>query len=208
LGLKQPFNAISHMVGAGLSLAVAPLLWKLAHGPLAWVTVTLYIVGLVSLYTLSTLFHAVPASPRGELWLERLDHVGIYLLIAGTYSPVSVLLVGGTLGWTLFLVVWSVAAAGIALSLTVPLGPKWLHIVGYIALGWTAVIAAPALLERVSWAGLWWLLGGGIVYSVGGFLYVRDRPRFVGPFGDHEVWHILVLFASAAHFVFVLVYVL
>jgi hemolysin III len=208
LGLKQPFNAISHMVGGGLSFAATPILLGLARGPLAIVMVGLYAFGLVSLYTLSTLFHAIRATPRGELWLERLDHVGIYLLIAGTYSPVALILLEGTIGWVLFLIAWSVAITGIVVALTLPLGPKWVHITGYIALGWAAVIAAPALLERLDWLGFVWLLGGGILYSGGGFLYVRDRPRLIGPFGDHEVWHVIVLGASAMHYVFILRYVL
>jgi hemolysin III len=208
MGLKQPFNAISHMAGGGLSIAASPLLFLKADTATEIVTVALYVFGLVTLYTLSSVFHAIPSSPRGELWLERLDHVGIYLLIAGTYSPAALVLLQGTIGWVLFLLTWSVAVAGIVLALTVPLGPKWVHIVGYITLGWAAVIAAPILLERVEWIGLAWLVGGGIVYSGGGFLYVRDRPRTLGPFGDHEIWHILVLVASAMHFVVVFRYVL
>lgn len=207
MALKQPFNAISHMVGGGLSIVATPLLIARADGPLALVTVALYALGLVALYTFSTLFHAVPTSRRGELWLERLDHVGIYLLIAGTYSPVAVLFVGGRLGWVLFVLAWALAAGGIAFTLTLPLGPKWVHIVGYITLGWIAVVAAPVLLERLDGLGLLLLVGGGIVYSGGAFLYVRDRPRLIGPFGDHEVWHVCVLLASAAHFAFVVLYV-
>lgn len=208
MGIKQPFNAISHMVGGGLSLAATPFLFAMAEGTTAIVTVALYAFGLVTLYSLSTVFHAVPAAPSTTLWLERLDHVGIYLLIAGTYSPVSLLLVQGVLGWTLFLLAWGLALAGIALKLTVPLGPKWVHIVGYIALGWAALIAAPVLFERLDAMGLFWLVGGGILYSGGGFLYVRDRPRTLGPLGDHEVWHLLVLLASGAHYAFVVGYVL
>lgn len=196
------------MVGGGLSFAATPFLIALAEGPLAVLTVSLYAFGLVSLYTLSTLFHAVSAGPRGELWLERLDHVGIYLLIAGTYSPVALILLQGTIGWVLFIFAWGLAATGIVLALTVPLGPKWVHITGYIALGWAAVIATPALLEKLDWLGMAWLIGGGILYSAGGFLYVRDRPKLIGRFGDHEVWHILVLWASAMHFVLVIRYVL
>ena len=196
------------MVGGALASAATPFLIALADGPLALVTVSLYSFGLVSLYTMSTLFHAIRAGPRGESWLERLDHVGIYLLIAGTYSPVALILLAGTIGWVLFILAWALAATGIVLSLTVPLGPKWVHIVGYIALGWAAVIAAPALLEKLDWIGIGWLLGGGILYSAGGFLYVRDRPQLIGRFGDHEVWHVLVLWASAMHFVFVVGYVL
>jgi hemolysin III len=207
VGIKQPFNAISHMVGGGLSIAATPVLFALADGVLGIVTVALYAFGLISLYTMSTLFHAIPATPRAELWLERLDHVGIYLLIAGTYSPVALLLVGDTLGWVLFVLGWAMAAAGIVLSLTVPLGPKWVHILGYIALGWAAVIAAPVLLQRLDWTGLGLLIGGGVLFTGGSVLYVRDRPRLVGPFGDHEVWHLLVLAASGMHYAFIVGYV-
>lgn len=208
LGLKQPFNSISHMVGGGLALAAAPFLFGRAQGLTALWTTGLYVLGLVSLYTMSVLFHSIPGPPRRELWLERLDHVGIYLLIAGTYSPVALLLVGGSLGWLLFLLAWGLAVLGIVVSLTLPLGPKWVHILGYIALGWVALIAAPTLLARLDGLGLTLILGGGIVYSVGAFLYVRDRPRLLGPLGDHEVWHLLVLLASGMHYGFVAAYVL
>jgi hemolysin III len=164
------------------------------------------------MYTMSVLFHSVHG-PRAEDWLERLDHVAIYLLIAGTYSPVSLLLLGGALGWTLFFVVWGVAITGLVLCLTVPMGPKWVHILGYIALGWSAVIAFPVLLAKLDLLGFVWLLGGGLVYSGGGFYYVRNNeeyrgwPRWLWWLGDHEIWHLLVILGSAMHFWFVYTYV-
>jgi hemolysin III len=212
LGLKQRFNSISHMAGGGLALVALPLLFLDADGPLGYVTVSLYAFGILALYTMSSLFHGVHG-PRAENWLERLDHVAIYLLIAGTYSPVALILLGGALGWTLFLVAWGIAVAGVTLALTVPLGPKWVHILGYIALGWSAVVAAPVLLVRLEVSGIVWLLGGGLVYSLGSFLYVRDRPRLLpGPrwlwwLGDHEAWHLFVIAGSAMHFWFLLEHV-
>lgn len=201
------------MAGGGLALAALPLLFLEAEGTLAMVTVGLYAFGLLALYTMSSLYHAVPGQ-SAEHWLERLDHVAIYLLIAGTYSPVSVLLVGGALGWWLFAAVWAVAVTGVVLALTVPLGPKWAHILGYIALGWSAVVAAPVLIARLDPMGWVWLLGGGLLFSGGGFLYMRDRPvlfprlRGFRWLGDHEAWHLFVLAGSAMHFWFVYDYVL
>ncbi len=213
MGLRERFNSISHMAGGGVAVLVLPLLFLRADGGLAFTTIGLYALGLVALYTMSSLYHAIPG-PRAEVWLERLDHVAIYLLIAGTYSPVALLLVGGTLGWVLFALVWAVAITGLVLALTVPLGPKWVHILGYTGLGWCAVVAAPVLIARVDAAGLGWLIGGGIVYSVGAFLYVRDRPvlfpRLAGFkwLGDHEFWHLMVIAGSAMHFWFLYQYVL
>jgi hemolysin III len=212
VGLRQRFNSISHMAGGGLALVALPFLFLKATGALALATVGLYAFGLLALYTMSSLYHAVPG-PRAEVWLERLDHVAIYLLIAGTYSPVSVLLVGGALGWWLFVAVWAVATTGVVLALTVPLGPKWAHILGYIALGWSAVVAAPVLIARVAPTGWALLLGGGLLFSGGGFLYVRDRPvlfprlRGFWWLGDHEAWHLFVLAGSALHFWFVYAHV-
>lgn len=212
MGLKQRFNSVSHMAGGGLAIAVLPLLFLDADGAKALGAVGLYAFGLVALYTMSSLFHGVHG-PRAENWLERLDHVAIYLLIAGTYSPVALLLLGGTVGWVLFAVAWGIAAAGVTLSLTVPLGPKWVHILGYIALGWSAIVAAPVLLVRLDAGGLGWLVGGGLVFSGGGFLYVRDRARLFARvrwlwwLGDHEAWHLLVLLGSGMHFWFLVRYV-
>ena len=212
MGLRQRFNSISHMAGGGVAVAALPFLFLRADGALAVTMVALYAFGLLSLYTMSSLYHAVPGA-RAEHWLERLDHVAIYLLIAGTYSPVSLLLVGGTLGLWLFLAVWAVAITGLVLALTVPLGPKWAHILGYIALGWSAVVAAPVLLGRLPPTGWIWLLGGGLLFSGGGFLYVRDRPvlfprlRGFRWLGDHEAWHVFVLAGSAMHYWFLYAYV-
>ncbi len=213
MGLRQRFNSISHMAGGGLALAFLPLMFLRVNGALGYATVALYAFGLLSLYTMSTLYHAIPGR-RAEAWLERLDHVAIYLLIAGTYSPVSLLLVGGALGWWLFAIIWVVAITGVVLALTVPLGPKWVHILGYIGLGWSAVVAAPVLLSRLAPMAWVLLLGGGLLFSGGGFLYVRDRPalfprvRWLWWLGDHEMWHLLVILGSALHFVFVYQYVL
>lgn len=213
MGLRQRFNSISHMAAGGIAIVALPLLFVRADSRLALATVGLYAFGLVALYTMSALYHAVPGA-RAEHWLERLDHVAIYLLIAGTYSPVALLLVGGTLGWVLFALAWGVALVGLVLALTVPLGPKWVHILGYTALGWCAVIAAPVLLTRLDVGGMGWLIGGGLVYSGGAFLYVRDRPALTPKLpgfrwmGDHEAWHLLVIVGSAMHFWFLYAYVL
>lgn len=212
MGLKEPFNSISHMVGAGLSVIGLVVLVLLAEGALEVVSSVAFGVGLLAVYTMSSIYHGIPASPRVESWLERFDHVAIYLLIAGTYTPVVLVLLGGTWGWALFGTVWGIAILGIVLALTFPLGPEWLHITGYIALGWLAVIAAPVLFPKLTPDGLAWLLGGGLAYTIGAFFYVWDKPKILprrlGGLGAHELWHLFVIGGSTAHFVFVVGFVL
>lgn len=208
MGLKEPFNSISHMVGGVLGVLGLVVLVLLADGPIETVSAVLYGVGMIAVFTMSSIYHGIPANPRLEALLERLDHVAIYLLIAGTYTPVCLVLLGGTWGWSLFATVWGISILGIVLALTLPLGPEWVHITGYIALGWVAVVAAPVLFPILSSGGLAWLFAGGIIYTIGALFYVWDRPRLIGKLGAHELWHIMVLGGSASHFVFIVAFVL
>jgi hemolysin III len=206
VGIKEPFNSISHMAGGGLALALAPLLVVRAHGALAVTAVSVYGFSLVTMYALSALYHAIPHK-RAEPWLFRLDQVGIYLLIAGTYTPVALVRIAGAAGWTLFGIEWGLAVAGIVLCLTVHRTPQVVHQIAYVALGWAAVTALPGLL-KIPLPGLALLMGGGILYTAGSLLYNRNRPQTIGPLGDHEVWHLLVLGGSIAHAVFIVLFVL
>lgn len=206
MGIKEPFNSISHMVGGVLSLALLPIMVHRASGTLAVAAAVIYGGTLVAMYTLSVLYHSIPHE-RAEPWLFRLDQVGIYLLIAGTYTPVSLLVVGGTAGWVLFGVEWVLAAVGTALLLAVPRAPQVLHQVAYIALGWAAVVVLPILLA-LPMSGLALLVVGGILYTAGSYLYNRDRRGTIGRLGDHELWHLLVLGGSTAHAVFVVFFAL
>jgi hemolysin III len=194
------------MVVGGLAVALLPWLVVSASGPLAVVATTVYGASLVTMYSLSSVFHSIPHK-RAEPWLFRLDQVGIYLLIAGTYTPVALVRVGGAMGWTLFAIEWGLALVGITLCLAVHRTPQLVHQVAYVALGWAAVTALPALLE-IPWDGLALLLGGGVLYTFGSLLYNRNRPRTLGPLGDHEIWHLLVIAGSAAHAAFVAFHVL
>lgn len=217
MGLKEPFNSVSHMIGGGLAVAGLPFLFARAQGPLAVVAVATYGFALGAMFTLSAVYHAMalrrevegkaPAPRRRDAWLFRLDRVGIYLLIAGTYTPVALVRIGGALGWTLFGVEWAGAAAGIALALTVHRMPNVLHQLAFLLLGWAALTGLSEL-AKISLLGLSFLVGGGILYSGGAFLYARDRPQTIGRLGDHEVWHLLVVAGAAAHFWFVATYVL
>lgn len=205
MGLKEPFNSISHMVGGGIAMVALPFLVLAAHGTIALVAASVYGGSLVALFTMSALFHAIP-HPRASTWLFRLDQSTIYLLIAGTYTPLALVLVKGPWGWSLFGVEWGLAVTGIVLLLTVHRTPPWIHQAAYIALGWAAVLALPHV-HGLPWPALALVAGGGIAYTGGAVLYWRDRAG-TWLVGDHGLWHLLVLAGALAHLAFVLGYVL
>ncbi len=205
MALREPFNAVSHMVGAGLAIAALPLLVLDADGPLAIVSASVYGACLLGVFVMSAVFHGV-SHPRAVPWLFRLDQAMIYFLIAGTYTPLALLLVGGAFGWTLFGAQWGLAIAGASVLLTLHRTPPWVHQAAYIVLGWTAMLAF-ADLKQVAAPALGLVVGGGIAYTGGATLYWRDRAG-TWAIGDHGLWHLLVIAGSMAHLAFVLLYIL
>jgi hemolysin III len=205
MGLKEPFNSISHMVGGGLSIVGAIVLLLLADRPMEYVAAGVYGFGLISLYAMSSIYHGIVGGHHGS-WLERLDHVAIYLLIAGTYTPLCLLVLPADLGFILLAVVSAISIAGIVLALTLPMGPVWLHPLGYIVLGWGAVFFGPVLMDNLPPGAFLWLLAGGIIYTAGSAFYVVDKP--LGFTHTHHLWHLAVIAGSIAHYVMVAVYLL
>ncbi len=205
MGLKEPFNSISHMVGGGLSIVGAAILIWLADTPIEYVAAGVYGFGLVALYTMSSVYHGITGGTEGG-WLERLDHVAIYLLIAGTYTPLCLLALPQPTGFILLAVVGAISVTGIVLALTVPMGPVWLHPVGYILLGWGAVFLGPVLIRSMPAGSLLWLVGGGIIYTAGSAFYVMDRHWWI--IHSHHLWHLFVILGSVFHFVMVAFYLL
>jgi hemolysin III len=160
---------------------------------------------LVGVFAMSAMYHSI-SHPRASPWLFRLDQAMIYLLIAGTYTPVALSLVGGPLGWTMFSLQWGLAITGIVLLLAVHRTPQWIHQSAYIVLGWAAVLALPKLLD-LHLIAISLLIFGGVAYTGGSALYNRDRKTTWG-IGDHGVWHLLVILGAASHCVFMMLYVL
>jgi hemolysin III len=140
--------------------------------------------------------------------VRKLDHTAIYLLIAGTYTPVCAIVLSGAWRWGLLVFIWSLAAAGIAFKLVYIKLPRWITVLIYMAMGWVGVLAFGPLFAALPPAAIGWLAAGGVLYSLGAVVYATRRLDFwPGVFGFHEVWHLFVTAASAAHFVFVLAYV-
>ena len=190
-------NSVSHGIGLFATLVALPFLvaHALPRGPLAVTGAAVFATTLALLYLASTLYHAIP-HPRAKRVLRVLDHVAIYLLIAGTYTPFTIGVLRGPWGWSLFGVLWTLAIAGIVLKSSA--GFRWpkLSVALYLAMGWMVVIAAKPLAERMAPAGLAWLLAGGLAYTLGVVPYVLPRVKYA-----HFVWHLAVMAGTACHFV-------
>lgn len=200
----ERFNGISHLIGAVLALAgLVVLVVVAARQGDAWkiVSFSLYGTTLFLLYGFSTLYHSLRG--RAKTIFRRFDHLAIYLLIAGTYTPFTLVTLRGVWGWSLFGVVWGLAVAGMALEYLPRQGARILPVVIYLGMGWLVLLALRPLLQALPWAGFVWLMAGGLFYTIGVLFYALDeRVRHA-----HGVWHLFVLAGSASHYFAILYYV-
>ncbi len=196
----RPWSAITHGVGAVLALLGTALLLYWRVQPAQRVAFAIYGATMVLLYLASTLYHCIRTGVRGRILLRKLDHCSIYLLIAGSYTPVCLL---GLAGWparALLLGIWLAAAIGIALSLLWIGTPRWLTAGSYLLIGWLGVAALPLLYQAMSSAAFFWLMLGAAFYTLGGVLYALKWPGRSNPhFGCHEIFHIFILAGSICH---------
>lgn len=201
----ERFNSITHLAGA-VAAAVGSVaiivLAALQGDPWKIVSFSIYGATLVLLYTSSTLYHSIQG--RLKALFQKLDHGAIYLLIAGSYTPFSLVTLRGTLGWTVFGIVWGLAALGIFVDILHKDGKRIIPIVIYLIMGWLAVVAFRPLHAALATAGFTWLLIGGLFYTGGIVFYLIDRRM---PYA-HGIWHLFVLAGSAAQFVSIAGYVL
>ena len=205
LSVEELANCATHGVGLALSVAgfVALLALAWAYGD-AWhlASCAVYGASLVALYSASTLYHGA-RSPRAKRLLQALDHCGIYLLIAGTYTPFTLVTLRGPWGWTLFGLVWGLALAGILLRLVCGGRFRAASVASYVMLGWLCVIAVKPILAQVPLGALAWIAAGGLAYTTGVFFFAARRIPH-----HHAIWHVFVLGGSVCHYVAVLLYVL
>lgn len=207
----EPLSALLHLIGGAFAVPGLVLLLVLSrHDPAKVVSLLIYGISLVSLYGASTLLHGLKASPRLRMWLNRLDHMAIFSLIAGTYTPIVYNLFPTHWRWPVLISVWSIAFAGMAYKVTSVRIHGFFNVSIYMALGWGAVPLALALrlLPIISPAGLGLLLLGGLIYSAGFVIYYVEWPDpWPNVFGHHEIWHLFVLAGSLCHYLFMVLFV-
>ena len=208
--VKPRLRGVSHQWGAIVSVPLGIALVVAAPDGKARLAALIYALAVTGLLSTSATYHRVDwRRPRARAWMRRLDHSMIFVLIAGTYTPFSLLVLDGTLATAVLIAVWAGAFGGIVLNLVWVTAPKWLTASVYIALGWVAAIAMPDLAERLGAGGVALLMGGGLLYTVGAVIYAAGRPNpRPAVFGYHEIFHALVLAAAAAHFAVVAFYAL
>lgn len=204
--LKEPVNSLTHFAGILVAIAATVLLQVVTQGgALARVSLALFGASSILLYTASTLLHAIRTDIAKETWLRRLDHGAIFVLIAGSYTPVVLIAMQpdfAVWGWVLFGVVWAAAVAGIVFKLLWIGAPRWLSTALYLLMGWLVIVALGPVMRSLGPANTWWLAAGGLFYTVGAAIYATKRPNpFPRVFGYHEIWHLFVLAGWGAHLV-------
>jgi hemolysin III len=204
LRLRDPVSGLSHLIFSVVAVIGATVLITLAAVNHKWWHLGAFIVYGICLYLLylaSSLYHLLPVGPRAERVLRQLDHIAIFLMIAGTYTPICLIPLRGPWGWWLFGAVWVLALAGMFLAIFALGAPRWLSTGVYLALGWLVLIAIWPLVHNLSIEGLCWIVLGGVFYSAGAVIYALKRPDPVPDvFGFHEIFHIFVMLGTLAHF--------
>jgi len=193
---EEIFNAISHGFGALLSVAALILMLVKAKTPLAAVSVSIFGFAMVVLYVISCVYHALSRRVKGKKVLRVIDHCNVFFLVLGTYVPVSLLGVGGWLGWTLLGVVFAFAATGISLNGVNVDKFKVSSVICHLVCGWSILFGVPALLNTMGRAGVYWLVAGGAAYTVGSILYgIGSKKKYI-----HCVFHVFCMIGTFCHF--------
>ena len=211
--VKDPGSALTHFIAMiGAAIAAVPLLHKAAEEADSrhLAALAVFIISMILLYAASTTYHTFNISEHVNKILRKIDHMMIFILIAGTYTPVCLIVLGNNAGYRLLALVWGIAIAGILVNALWINCPKWVSSVLYIGMGWTCVLAFTQLLNSLSPAAFGWLLAGGIIYTVGGVIYALKLPIFNRKhknFGSHEIFHLFVMGGSLCHYVMMYAFV-
>lgn len=205
--IKDPGSALTHFIGMMMAMfASTPLLIKASRQPekIHIVVLSIFMVSMIFLYAASTIYHTLDLSAKVNIRLKKIDHMMIFVLIAGTYTPICIIALPQPLGIYLLSLVWAIAMVGIIVKMFWIMCPKWFSSMLYIGMGWICVLAFTQLLNSLPTAAFLWLLAGGIIYTIGGVIYALKLPIFNAKhkyFGSHEVFHVFVMGGSICHFI-------
>ena len=204
-------NGFTHFIGVVLSVIGTILLIKQSlspYNPAHFFSLLTFGLGLILLYTTSTLYHWLKISDDVTKKLRKADHIMIFINIAATYTPVCVLALQGTMGTAVLILVWSVGFAGIIVKIFWMNAPRWLSTIIYLIMGWLAVIVIVPLVRILPIAALLWMLAGGLFFTIGAVIYARKKPDpYPGILGFHEIFHLFVLLGSFSHFIMIYKYI-
>ncbi len=210
--IREPGSAITHFIAWLMAvMAASPLIVKAgAASTLAAVAMLIFSASMILLYGASTAYHCAAVSDKVLKKFRKLDHMMIFVLIAGSYTPVCMIVLGGQMGYTLLALVWGIAIIGMTIKAFWITCPKWFSSCIYIAMGWICVLVFGPLWNTLPHAAFGWLLAGGIIYTIGGVIYALKLPIFNSihkNFGSHEIFHLFVMGGSICHFIFMYCYV-
>ena len=213
LKIKDPGSAITHFIAMIMAVfAAVPLLHRALGEPdlIHVIALGIFIVTMILLYAASTTYHTVNSTPRINKILKKLDHCMISVMIAGSYTPVCLIVLHNRTGYLLLSVVWFVALFGFLFKLCWINCPKWVSSILYIVMGWACLLAFPQIIHALPKAAFAWLLAGGLIYTAGGIIYALKVRRFNEKhrmFGTHEIFHLFVMGGSICHFIVMFQYV-
>lgn len=211
--IKDPGSAITHFIGMMMALfASTPLLIKAAQNldKIHMISLAIFIGSMIALYGASTTYHTLNISEKWNRILRKIDHMMIFILIAGSYTPICLVALADQKGYMLCALVWGIAIFGILIKAFWITCPKWFSSALYIAMGWVCVLAFTQIINSLSAAAFGWLLAGGIIYTIGGVIYALKLPIFNARhkyFGSHEIFHLFVMGGSICHFIVMYVFI-
>jgi len=213
LTLREPINGLIHFFGLLLSIIGLIILLHYSTFPQPrlthQLTFSVFCLGLISLYTISTLYHWLNVSDKTTQTLRKFDHIMINILIAATYTPVCLIALRGNWGWGLFISIWVMCFVGIFLDIACPATPRWLRTFFYVLMGWLVIVGLLPVVRAVGWGGFTWLLLGGLSYTLGALVYALKKPDpWPKIFGFHEIFHVMVVCGSLFHFGLMYFYIL
>ena len=213
LTIREPGSSITHLTGMVLAIfGSIPLLVKSAvkDGAYGLLAMSIFMISMAALYGASALYHGINRTGEALMPFKRVDHMMIFVLIAGSYTPPCMMILDPKVGYPMLAAVWGCALVGMIFKLFWVTCPKWLSSVLYISMGWIAIFAAGPLYHALPLAGFLWLVGGGVVYTIGGILYALKLRIFNSHhrnFGSHEIFHLFVLGGSICHYIYIFLYV-
>jgi hemolysin III len=207
--LRDPISGLSHLAAAAAALVgLGWLLYLGRDNPGKEAALLIYGISLVAMFSASATYHLVKAGPEIILRLRKMDHSAIFLLIAGTYTPICLYFFTGFFQWGLPAIVWTMAIIGVSIKIFMIKAPRWVTAGIYLIMGWLCIMAVGQMVTTMPVGAIAWLIAGGLFYSGGAVVYITKKPDFIpNVFGFHELWHIFVILGALAHFILIAGYI-